>query len=243
MRGFVAEFGEARVNATGPGVLPRDRGPRDEGGGQVAHGQQHRLPVQDEAPTPYAHGVARREVQHVGDPFRGGLLGHGDPIDDEVAVLDVRRPDRPPGAPSLTRHPTGDGVLWMLGESPDEPGSSGAEFDELITAQPPVRSPCAVKSAQVCPHLRRRCTVLRAHSFDLVGVRGALYRPGRPVPVPWDAAGVGFGDPRIRWIRAGQSLARLGGTTVVDLDALRGGPSAHAARPLADGTLATPSPP
>ncbi|WP_405799590.1 hypothetical protein [Streptomyces sp. NBC_01506] len=126
---------------------------------------------------------------------------------------------------------TGDGALWMLGESPDQPGGSGAEFDGLITAQPPLCAPCAVKSAQVCPHLRRRCTVLRAHSFDLVGVRGALYRPALPAPIPWNAAGVGFGDPRIRWIRAGQSLMRLSGTVVVDLAAPQASPGTRSAPP------------
>lgn len=117
---------------------------------------------------------------------------------------------------------TGGGVLWMLGESPVGPDGSGAEFDELITAQPPLCPPCAVRSSHACPHLRRRCTILRARSFDLVGVRGVLYRPGQPAPVPRDAAGVGFDDPRIRWIRAGQCLMRLRGTSVVGLAALRG---------------------
>ncbi|MET4922160.1 hypothetical protein P3L51_07300 [Streptomyces sp. PSRA5] len=117
---------------------------------------------------------------------------------------------------------TADGVLWMSGENPDELDGSGSASDELITAQPPLCSPCAVKSAHACPHLRRRCTVLRARAFDLVGVRGALYRPGYPSPVAWDAISVAFDDPRIRWIRAGQALVRLRGITVAGLDALRG---------------------
>ncbi|MFC8078510.1 hypothetical protein ACFUN8_23570 [Streptomyces sp. NPDC057307] len=125
---------------------------------------------------------------------------------------------------------TADGVLWMLGENPNELDGSGAGFGEFITAQPPLCSPCAVTSAHACPHLRRRCTVLRARVFDLVGVRGAFYRPGYPAPIAWDANSVGFDDPRIRWIRAGQSLMRLRGITVGDLDALRasavGAPSA-----------------
>lgn len=136
---------------------------------------------------------------------------------------------------------TADGVLWMLGESPDEPEDRGDGLDGLVTAHPPLCSPCAVKSAHTCPHLRRRCTVLRARSFELVGVRGALYRPGLAGPVAWDAACVGFGDPRIHWIRAGQSLTRLSGTEIVDLATLRRSViGAHSAPPPTDGALTIP---
>ncbi|MFC8828722.1 hypothetical protein ACFT9I_25625 [Streptomyces sp. NPDC057137] len=62
-------------------------------------------------------------------------------------------------------------------------------------------------------------------AFELVGVRGALYRPGYPAPIAWDANSVGFEDPRIRWIRAGQSLVRLRGITVIRLGSLRPDPS------------------
>ncbi|WP_141747394.1 hypothetical protein [Streptomyces nanshensis] len=58
---------------------------------------------------------------------------------------------------------------------------------------------------------------MRAHT--LVGVRGALYRPGRPRPAAWTVAGVAYDDARIRWVRAGQLVVRLESYTVVTLAA------------------------
>ncbi|MFD7117562.1 hypothetical protein ACFWAA_11010 [Streptomyces sp. NPDC059922] len=107
-----------------------------------------------------------------------------------------------------------DGVLWLLGEDPADPGSWPRD---LITAHPPLCRPCAVRSVRACPHLRTRCVALRVRSFGLAGVRGALYAPGNPSPVPLGAVGVAFDDPRIRWVRAGQLIMRLRAFTVTGL--------------------------
>ncbi|MFF1422004.1 hypothetical protein [Streptomyces sp. NPDC058280] len=107
-----------------------------------------------------------------------------------------------------------DGVLWLLGEDPEDRGSWPAD---LTTTHPPLCMPCAVSSVRASPHLRERYVALRVRAFGPAGVRGALYRPGYPSPVAVDAAGVAFDDPRIHWIRAGQLIMRLHEFTVVDL--------------------------
>lgn len=214
----------------------------------------HRHP----APVPYITRWSAEESPGIRVVAKNGGIGYADerPYDrDTNGVLWTRVPSLPgKGRPefgkvhalrqrlameallcqvcALPADWTGDGVLWMLGESLDDTDGSGSDIDELVTAQPPLCPPCAVKSAQARPHLRRRCTVLRARSFDLAGVRGVLYRPGHPSPVAWDASGVGFGDPRIRWIRAGQSLMRLRGITVVRLGALRETPLGALSAPV-----------
>ncbi|MFE1959600.1 hypothetical protein [Streptomyces sp. NPDC059479] len=110
-----------------------------------------------------------------------------------------------------------DGVLWLLGEDPDDRRSWPSD---LTTTHPPLCLPCASTSVRVCPHLRKRCVALRVTDFGLAGVQGALYGPGYPAPVLVDAAGVAFGDPRIHWVRAGQLIMRLLEFTVIDLEAV-----------------------
>ncbi|WP_326612302.1 hypothetical protein OG949_25890 [Streptomyces scopuliridis] len=105
-------------------------------------------------------------------------------------------------------------MLWLLGQDPADPGSWPRD---LLTAHPPLCRPCAARSVRVCPHLRTRCVALRVRSFGLAGVRGALYAPGNPSPVPVGAVGVAFDDPRIHWVRAGQLIMRLREFTVADL--------------------------
>ncbi|MFD9812934.1 hypothetical protein [Streptomyces sp. NPDC059080] len=56
---------------------------------------------------------------------------------------------------------------------------------------------------------------LRVRAFRPVGVRGALYRPGLPAPIPVGAVGVAYDDPAIRWVRAGQLIMRLDGVDIV----------------------------
>ncbi|WP_399086673.1 hypothetical protein ACGH2B_08810 [Streptomyces sp. BBFR2] len=106
-----------------------------------------------------------------------------------------------------------EGVLWLLGEDPHDRTSWPAE---LLTTHPPLCRPCAAASLRICPHLRQRCVALRVRSFRPVGVRGALYRPGLAAPLPVGAVGVAYGDPRIRWVRAGQLIMRLDDVNVVD---------------------------
>ncbi|MFE2940357.1 hypothetical protein ACFXKG_15040 [Streptomyces sp. NPDC059255] len=108
-----------------------------------------------------------------------------------------------------------NGVLWLLGEDPGDPA---LRTTGLTTAHPPLCMPCALKSVRVCPHLRERYVALRARTFEPVGVRGALYRPGHPAPTVADVTGVAFGDPRIHWMRAGQLLMRLNEFTITRLE-------------------------
>jgi hypothetical protein len=172
---------------------------------------------------------------------KGRGVGYADelPLDrDERGVLWTRTPWRPGrGRPEFGRvHParqrramsrllcqvcggaadrTAGGLLWLLGEDPADPGSWP---DPLLTLHPPVCASCAVRAVRACPHLRGQHAVLRVRAFDLAGVRGALYRPGWPVPVVADVAGVGFDDPRIAWVRAGQLIVRLREFTVTWLE-------------------------
>jgi hypothetical protein len=110
---------------------------------------------------------------------------------------------------------TAAGILWLLGEDPADPGSWP---DPLLTTHPPVCAPCAVKAARACPHLRGQHAVLRVRAFELAGVRGALYLPGWSGPVVTDVAGIGFDDPRIAWVKAGQLIVRLRRFSVIELD-------------------------
>lgn len=107
-----------------------------------------------------------------------------------------------------------DGVLWLLGEDRDDPASWP---EELLTSHPPLCLPCATTSVRFCPHLTRRYVALRVRAFRPAGVWGVLYRPGFPLPVAVEAAGVDYADPRVRWVRAGQLITRLEEFTVVDL--------------------------
>ncbi|MFD7893462.1 hypothetical protein [Streptomyces sp. NPDC059743] len=108
-----------------------------------------------------------------------------------------------------------EGVLWIMGEDPDHPGSWPAD---LTTTHPPLCAPCALNSVRACPHLRSQYAVLRVRTCTPAGVQGALYRPGYPDPVPVDATGVSFDDPLIHWVRAGQLVMRLHDYTVTDLE-------------------------
>ncbi|MFI2210506.1 hypothetical protein [Streptomyces sp. NPDC020141] len=104
------------------------------------------------------------------------------------------------------------GILWLLGEASDAPGSWP---QGLETAHPPVCRPCATLATRACPHLRQRHVALRVQSWTPAGVHGALHRPG-PRPVAVDAAGVPFDSPAIRWVIAGQLIARLDRFTLID---------------------------
>ena len=112
-----------------------------------------------------------------------------------------------------------DGVLWLIGEHQSESASWPVP---LLTTHPPVCAACAVRSVGVCPHLRRQYGALRVRDFEVVGVRGALYRPARPHPVKVAAMGVALDDPRIRWIRAGQLIVGLRDFSLISLDAVTG---------------------
>jgi hypothetical protein len=112
-----------------------------------------------------------------------------------------------------------DGVLWLIGQ---DAGELAPSPDPLLTPHPPVCARCAARSVAVCPHLRRQHVALRVREFDVVGVRGALYRPAHPHPVKVAAVGIALDDPRIRWLRAGQVIVSLRDYSLTSLDALPG---------------------
>ncbi len=91
----------------------------------------------------------------------------------------------------------------------------GTGPDPLLISDPPVCAGCAAKAVLLCPRLRRQHTALRVSAFDLIGVSGFLYQRGIAKPV--SAAGVGYDDPRVRWVRAGQLIVSLRDFTVTDL--------------------------
>ncbi|WP_328915038.1 MULTISPECIES: hypothetical protein [unclassified Streptomyces] len=109
-----------------------------------------------------------------------------------------------------------DGVLWLLDADPGDPSLRNGQER---TAHPPVCMPCAVRSTTACPHLRRAHTLVRASSFALWGVRGALYQPGPTGPEAVDVALLRFGDPLMPWLRAGQLVMHLREFTPADLPA------------------------
>jgi hypothetical protein len=109
-----------------------------------------------------------------------------------------------------------DGVLWLLGEDPNTPGSWPVP---LTTTHPPLCISCAMQSIRLCPHLRKRYAALRVRAFDLWGIHGALYRQGASGPVAVETGVVAFGEPLINWMRAGQLVMCLREFTIIDLAA------------------------
>jgi hypothetical protein len=110
---------------------------------------------------------------------------------------------------------TGEGLLWLTGEDPHDQGTWP---DPLETADPPLCAPCAVKAVQMCPMLRRRHTALRVQRVSPVAVRGSLYQPWHPDPIPAAAAAVYLDDPRANWMLAGQLIVALEQYTITTLD-------------------------
>jgi hypothetical protein len=75
-------------------------------------------------------------------------------------------------------------------------------------------------SVRVCPALRRNAVAVRAGSFPLAGVHGALYRMRAGAPVFVDELMVEFGDPLIRWMRAAHLIRRLRDCVLLPVDAI-----------------------
>ncbi|WP_328917075.1 MULTISPECIES: hypothetical protein [unclassified Streptomyces] len=111
---------------------------------------------------------------------------------------------------------TNDGLLWLLGEDPDDRSSWPTE---MVTGHPPVCLSCAWLSVRACPHLRHQYAAVRVRRFSPSGVHGVLYRPSYPNPVPHEVGGLDFGDARTAWMQAAQLMMRLDEFTLVDLEA------------------------
>lgn len=112
---------------------------------------------------------------------------------------------------------TDDGVLWLLMDHRTDwvcwPNWMGV-------SEPPVCVPCMRLSVRQCPALRKGAVAVRAESFPVVGVSGALYRCKGLVPVAVGQDTVEFGDPRIKWLRAAHLIRRLSDCTIIPLESL-----------------------
>lgn len=93
---------------------------------------------------------------------------------------------------------TEDGVLWLLKDHRDDWPQWP---DGMGVTEPPVCVPCVRTSLRLCPALRKGAVVVRAGSFMVAGVYGALYRTGRKLSSAGQAA-VPYDDPAVRWVRA-----------------------------------------
>lgn len=189
-------------------------------------------------PVPYITQWSRERVSTFDMVVRRGRLAFADerPYDrDSNGVLWTRAPSQPgKGKPEFGKvhalrqrnamdrllcqvcgqaaDRNQDGILWLLGEAPDDSDGEG-----VLTAHPPLCLPCLDVSVKACPHLRRQYVALRVRRLEQAGVRGALYRPSCFKPVAVEAAGVAFDDPRINWVRAAQLLMRLTDFQVINL--------------------------
>lgn len=110
-----------------------------------------------------------------------------------------------------------DGVLWLLRDYRDD----WPNWPEgMACVEPPVCAPCVSTSVRLCPALRRGAVAVRVREFDVVGVRGALYRKGTSASFVVDAANLTYDDPDIRWLIASALIRELRECVVVPLEEL-----------------------
>lgn len=109
-------------------------------------------------------------------------------------------------------HQSDEGMLWLL---PDHRPDWAGWPEGMANVEPPICRSCVGTSLRLCPELRRGAVAVRVREFPIVGVRGALYRPGRRGLVAVDEVVVGYDDPAIRWVRAVGLVRELHGCVVV----------------------------
>lgn len=113
-----------------------------------------------------------------------------------------------------------DGVLWLLRNHRDDwPGWP----DGMACTEPPVCMPCVAVSLRSCPALRRGAAAVRVRQFDVVGVRGALYRRGPIAPLAVEAANLAYDDPDVRWLVASALIRELRDCTIVPVEEVHRG--------------------
>ncbi|MPZ83173.1 MAG: hypothetical protein GEV28_23380 [Actinophytocola sp.] len=110
-----------------------------------------------------------------------------------------------------------DGVLWLL---PDFQDDWAGWPTRMAAVEPPVCLGCVRVSVRYCPALRKGAVAVRVRDSTVVGVYGALYRPGPLGPVPVGVDTVAYDDPRTRWVRAERLVRELGDSTIVPLETL-----------------------
>lgn len=109
------------------------------------------------------------------------------------------------------------GVLWVMRDCRND----WARWPNgMASVEPPTCAPCVALSLRLCPALRRGAVAVRARSFEVVGVRGALYRRGSVAPVAVEAANLPYDDPEVRWLVASALIRELQECTIVSFEEL-----------------------
>lgn len=107
----------------------------------------------------------------------------------------------------------GQGTLWLLHDyRRDWPGWP----EGMANSHPPLCLRCANISVRHCPSFGSGFVALRAHS-TIIGVSGALHRPGTLAQQPAGIVTVRYDDPARQWVRAALLLRELHHCTVVEL--------------------------
>jgi hypothetical protein len=116
-------------------------------------------------------------------------------------------------------HRNDHGVLWLL---PDHRSDWAGWPEGMACTEPPVCVPCVAVSLRLCPALRRGAAAVRVRQFEVVGVRGALYRRSLFGPAAVEDVNLAYDDPDIRWVVASALIRELRGCTLVPLEELSG---------------------
>ena len=107
------------------------------------------------------------------------------------------------------------GVLWLMrdyrGDWPRWP-------EGMASVEPPTCASCVALSLRLCPALRRGAVAVRVRSFEVAGVRGALYRRGPIAPVAVEAANLSYDDPDVRWLVASALIRELRDCVIVPFE-------------------------
>lgn len=112
---------------------------------------------------------------------------------------------------------TDAGVLWLMRDYRDD----WTHWPEgMASVEPPTCAPCVAQSLRLCPALRRGAVAVRVRAFDVVGVRGALYRRGLVAPLAVEAANLSYDDPDVRWLVASALIRELRECTIVSFEAV-----------------------
>lgn len=111
------------------------------------------------------------------------------------------------------------GVLWLLRDHRNDwPGWPNG----IASTEPPICIPCVATSLRLCPALRRGAVALRAREFEVVGVRGALYRRSTFGLVAVEATNLAYDDPDVHWIVSSALIRELRGCAFISLADLTG---------------------
>ncbi|WP_394615285.1 hypothetical protein JNUCC0626_36605 [Lentzea sp. JNUCC 0626] len=112
---------------------------------------------------------------------------------------------------------TADGVLWLFQDHRED----WKRWPEGMAAvEPPVCVGCVAISLRRCPALQRSAVAVRVRSFEIVGVRGTLYRPGLFAPTAVLGTEIMYCDPMVHWMVAVNLVRELRECSFVPFDEL-----------------------